>query len=157
MFDKTKEIDPEINRIEYLKKMEDIITEVGYFIQGVRVPRDSESGYAYTIGRSDQGKPDLFMRINSWSEANIINKVVKALDNAEVVINTPSTVPGWRSAHDGTPTKFVVTDMSGYYSEEEEVLGVYSRDQRMGRETIPLLTIVLGNNVNQLPYPWNTN
>lgn len=144
----------EAERIKYLENMENIIKREGCFIQGVN-NHDEEPSYAYTIGRSDQGKPDLYMSVNAWSEASVINKIVQALDNGEIKINEPTTLPDWVCAYNGKPTKFVVTDRQGYHS-KQEVLGVYSRDQRMGRETIPLLTIILGNAVNELPYPWNT-
>lgn len=129
---------------ELRKKMETMVKEQGYVIQGVM---NGEDSFGYTFGRNDKGLPDFF--INKFS-----NPLAELFKEAQVIVDSGD----WMEEHvyesevlvsaeiEAEPTKFKLryidpTDVLG------QALGVFNRGHQLADIRIIEIIVTGENNV----------
>lgn len=140
----------ESERIDYLKTMENIISENGWFVQGVT----GTNPYGYTIGRSDSGKREIYMCTENTEQFNIINQVCQLFDQGKIQLEKVFHLDNWFYGSDednSTPTVFMLTDRL-VPPASSVIQGIYTRNTRLGRETEQPLVLVMGDSMNRLPH-----
>lgn len=136
----------EQEKAEYRLNMEEIIKDRGHFIQGVI---GDGVNFAYTIGRSESGKPELYFPNFNAVFTSVIDKASAELDKGTITIGKPFHIDGWKTKKGEQPTWFVI-DFANK-EQREEMIGAYSRGTRMGYSLPDPLVLIIADADNKLP------
>lgn len=136
----------------HLQHMENVIVTHGHFVQGVM---DNDKSYAYTVGRSDNAKPEFYMDRFAEAYGTLLTSIPKRYDLGEIELKVPFTMPGWMSKYSNELTKFVIDEATD--AQKERMLATYSRARRQGRYIGVPLQIIIADKDNNLPDKYRLN